>query len=66
MLAYADLEHPGMSRVPVVRFPIRFSTLGVPSVTRPPRPGEHNEHVYCGLLGYDAAWLARSASQSLI
>ena len=66
MLAYADLEHPGMSRVPVARFPIRFSTLGVPSVTRPPRPGEHNEHVYCGLLGYDAAWLAHSASQSLI
>jgi crotonobetainyl-CoA:carnitine CoA-transferase CaiB-like acyl-CoA transferase len=52
MLAYVDLEHEGLSRVPATATPIALSRLSVPATSRPPRPGEHNAEVYGRLLGY--------------
>lgn len=58
MLGTVDLGLPGFERVPVSRAPVRLSGVSPGPLGPPPRPGEHNDEVYGGLLGYDAARLA--------
>lgn len=46
-----EFEYPGLDKkFPVVAFTPRFSEIVVDAV-RPPMLGEHNQEVYCGLLG---------------
>ena len=52
MLPELDLEIPGAERVPVGAAPFRLSRSRRADLSRPPRVGEHNTDIYCGLLGY--------------
>jgi crotonobetainyl-CoA:carnitine CoA-transferase CaiB-like acyl-CoA transferase len=54
------LEHPALGPVDELvgsGLPIRYSAARAGYERPAPRLGEHNELVYCGLLGYDAARL---------
>jgi len=52
MLEYVDMEYPGLERVPVCGLPIKLSETPGSIEKRAPRAGEHNDEIYCGLLGY--------------
>ena len=52
MLEWVDMESPGMERVPVSGVPVKLSASPGEVRHRAPRPGEHNEGCYRGLLGY--------------
>lgn len=58
MLEYSDLEYPGLENVPICGIPIRLSETPGSVETRAPRVGEHNDHYYRELLGYDEAKIA--------
>ncbi len=66
MLCHLDLGHDGLRHVPAPSTPVAFSTLVTPPATRPPRPGEHNDEVYGGLLGYDEDRLAALRSEHVV
>jgi len=52
MLEYIDMEYPGLERVPVCGLLIKLSETPGSIESRAPRVGEHNDEIYCGLLGY--------------
>lgn len=52
MLAYMDLEEPGLEKVPVSQTPARLSETPAIIERRPPRVGEHNTEIYRSMLGY--------------
>ena len=52
MLEWVDMEEPGMERVPVSGVPVKLSATPGEVRHRAPRPGEHNDECYRGLLGY--------------
>lgn len=54
MLPRVDLEVDGLAQVPASAAPVRLSRVPPPRPSRPPRPGEHNDEVYGGLVGYGA------------
>jgi crotonobetainyl-CoA:carnitine CoA-transferase CaiB-like acyl-CoA transferase len=67
MLGEVDLGLEGLERVPVSASPVRLSGGRRASAHRPPpRPGEHNRQVYCGLLGYGPDRLAELRSSGLV
>jgi len=47
-----ELEYPGVGKVPVPGIPIKLSRTPGRIKTNHPALGEHNEEVYCHLLGY--------------
>jgi len=47
-----DLEHPGIGKVPVSGIVIKLSETPGSIETPIPSIGQHNEEIYCGLLGY--------------
>lgn len=47
-----ELEHPGLGEVPVTGVPIKLSQTPGKIEKRAPMLGEHNEEIYCALLGY--------------
>jgi len=47
-----ELEYPGVGKVPVPGIPIKLSRTPGRIKTTHPMLGEHNEEVYCHLLGY--------------
>jgi CoA:oxalate CoA-transferase len=63
------LAHPKYGMVENVYgmgMPIKFSEAEAGFDTPPPGLGEHNEAVYCGLLGYSAERLAELKTQRVI
>lgn len=58
MVAYMDMETPGLEKQPVSNTPFRMSRTPPEIERRAPRPGEHNIEIYCGLLGYSEQQLA--------
>jgi len=64
MIAY--LNYPGLGALPVPGLPMKLS-LTPASISSPsPRLGEHNEEVYCGLLGFTPEELARLRKEEII
>ncbi len=47
-----EVEHPGVGKVPLLGIPIKLSKTAGRIKTTHPTLGEHNEEIYCGLLGY--------------
>lgn len=45
-----EFDYPGLGSYPVPALPPRFSTMEIP-LKRAPLLGEHNEAVFCGMLG---------------
>jgi crotonobetainyl-CoA:carnitine CoA-transferase CaiB-like acyl-CoA transferase len=66
MLAYVDLEHPGLERVPVSVAPFRLGGVRPAARARPPRVGEHNDVVYREELGYDDERLGQLHADGVI
>ncbi len=61
-----DIDYPGLGRVPLTGFPIKFSETPGSIKTRGPLLGEHNEEVYCGLLGFSQQKLAQLQKEGII
>jgi crotonobetainyl-CoA:carnitine CoA-transferase CaiB-like acyl-CoA transferase len=61
-----DIPYPNVGNIPVPGVVIKMSeTPG--GIERPgPRPGEHNEEVYTGILGFTPQKLAELKSEGVI
>lgn len=46
-----EFSYPGLGSYPTVAFVPKFDTIELPA-RRAPQLGEHNEEIYCGMLGY--------------
>lgn len=62
----AEVEHPGAGKVPLIGIPIKLSKTPGKIKTVAPMVGEHNEEVYCGLLGYTYQELAQLKEEGVI
>ncbi len=61
-----EMEHPGVGKVPLNGIPIKLSrTPGRIKTTRP-RLGEHNEEIYCDLLGHTRQELTQLKEESVV
>jgi crotonobetainyl-CoA:carnitine CoA-transferase CaiB-like acyl-CoA transferase len=47
-----EVPHPLAGKVKIYTNPIKFSDTPITEYTAPPVQGQHNEEIYCGLLGY--------------
>jgi crotonobetainyl-CoA:carnitine CoA-transferase CaiB-like acyl-CoA transferase len=54
-----EIAHPVAGTLPMVASPMRFSETPLEHKTPPPLLGEHTDEVLKGLLGKDAAEIAR-------
>jgi len=54
-----DLPHPKGGTVPMISSPMKFSATPLVQDTPPPTLGQHTEAVLSGILGLDAAGIAR-------
>ncbi len=61
-----DLEHPGIGSIPVSGVVIKLSETPGSIETPVPSVGQHNEEIYCGLLGYDKDKLYELKEQGVI
>jgi CoA:oxalate CoA-transferase len=61
-----ELEQPGIGPVPVTGVPIKLSLTPGKIETRAPLLGEHNEEIYCGLLGYSKEELQQLKQDGII
>jgi crotonobetainyl-CoA:carnitine CoA-transferase CaiB-like acyl-CoA transferase len=52
------IEHPTLGHLPMADVPLRFSDRGLDPPRDAAKLGEHNEHVFCTILGHSAAELA--------
>jgi crotonobetainyl-CoA:carnitine CoA-transferase CaiB-like acyl-CoA transferase len=64
MIKYVD--YPELGKIPVPSLPVKLSLT--PSIIKTPAPklGEHNEEVYCGLLGLAPEELSRLKRENII
>jgi crotonobetainyl-CoA:carnitine CoA-transferase CaiB-like acyl-CoA transferase len=61
-----ELEHPLAGRLPLVASPMRFSGTPVEYRLAPPLLGQHTDEILGGLLGKDAAEIARLRASGVI
>ncbi len=66
MVEYIDMEEPGLENLPISNTPFKMSKTPPTIESRAPRPGEHNNEIYCGLLGYSEQQLSEFEEQGLI
>jgi len=64
MILYAD--YPGLGKIPLPGIPVKLSKTPGDVQSVAPMIGEHNEEVYCGLLGMSAEELDRLKSAEII
>jgi CoA:oxalate CoA-transferase len=63
---FVEVEHPHVGKVTQVTAPYHFSKTPWRCERAAPMLGEHNEEVYCNLLGYSRQELARLAGLGVI
>ncbi|MBA7656116.1 Succinyl-CoA--L-malate CoA-transferase beta subunit [subsurface metagenome] len=61
-----EVEHPGVGKVPLVGIPIKFSRTPGRIKTIHPLLGQHNNEIYCGLLGYTDQELIQFKEEGVI
>ena len=61
-----DMPHPQGGSVPVVASPMRLSATPVEYRQAPPLLGQHNDEIYCGLLGQSAEALAQLRADGIV
>lgn len=64
MLVYVD--QPGAGLVPLGGVPCKFSRTPGKVERRAPKVGEHNEELYCGLLGFNKEALAEFQREGIV
>jgi crotonobetainyl-CoA:carnitine CoA-transferase CaiB-like acyl-CoA transferase len=64
MLEWVD--HPDLGRVVLPTSPLRLHGIAVTPATPSPSIGQHNEEVYGGWLGLDAAEIAALRADGVI
>ena len=64
MIKYVD--YPEVGKIPVPGIPIKLSLTPGSINTPAPKLGEHNEKVYCGLLGFSLEELSRLKREGII
>jgi len=64
MILYVD--YPGLGKIPLPGIPVKLSKTPGDVQSVAPMIGEHNEEVYCGLLGMSAEELDRLKSAEII
>ncbi|MFC2005646.1 CaiB/BaiF CoA transferase family protein [Chloroflexota bacterium] len=61
-----EVEHPGVGKVPLIGIPIKLSKTPGKIKTISPTLGEHNEEIYCDLLGYTQQELVQFTEEGVI
>lgn len=61
-----EVEHPGVGKVPLIGMPIKLSKTPGRIKTPQPMLGEHNEEIYCDLLGYTPEEVAQLKAEEII
>ncbi len=61
-----EIEYPGVGKVMIPGIPIKLSETDTGLKNRAPMVGEHNESVYCQLLGYTKEKLAALHQEGVI
>jgi len=61
-----ELEHAAAGKLPLVASPMRFSGTPLEYRLAPPLLGEHSDEVLRGLLGKDAAEIARLRAEGIV
>jgi crotonobetainyl-CoA:carnitine CoA-transferase CaiB-like acyl-CoA transferase len=64
MILYAD--HPGLGKIPLPGIPVKMSLTPGDVQSVAPTIGEHNEEIYCGLLGMSCEELDQLKSANVI
>jgi CoA:oxalate CoA-transferase len=63
---FTEVDDPKLGRVKVPEQPFRFSKTPM-SVKHPaPTPGQHNEEIYCGRLGYSKEYMSQLRREGVI
>lgn len=61
-----EFDHLGIGKVPLMGIPIKFSETPGEIMTGAPAVGEHNEEIYCGLLGLSLQELHQREQEGVI
>jgi len=61
-----QVEHPGMGKIPLPGLALKLSETPGDVKAPAPKVGDHNEEIYCGLLGYSQHELAELRGQGII
>jgi len=64
MILYVD--SPGLGKIPIPGIPLKLSLTPGSVQTHAPKIGEHNDEVYCGLLGFSSRKLSNLKGQDVI
>ncbi|HJX70120.1 MAG TPA: CoA transferase [Dehalococcoidia bacterium] len=62
----AEVEYPGIGKLSPPGVPIKLSETPGKIEKRPPLLGEHNEEIYCDLLGFSPEKLSRLEAEGVI
>jgi crotonobetainyl-CoA:carnitine CoA-transferase CaiB-like acyl-CoA transferase len=61
-----NMDYPGLGSLPLPGFPIKLSLTPGSVRSRAPKVGEHNEEIYCGLLGFSQEELNKLKGEDVI
>jgi crotonobetainyl-CoA:carnitine CoA-transferase CaiB-like acyl-CoA transferase len=61
-----NMDYPGLGSLPLPGLPIKLSLTPGSVRSRAPKVGEHNEEIYCGLLGFSQEELNKLKGEDVI
>ncbi len=61
-----SVNYPGLGQVPIPGIPVKLSLTPGSIASLAPRTGQHNEEIYCGLLGMGADELDRLQREGIV
>jgi crotonobetainyl-CoA:carnitine CoA-transferase CaiB-like acyl-CoA transferase len=61
-----DINYPEIGSIPIPGLPIKLSLTPSSINSRAPKIGEHNEEIYCGLLGFSQKELKKLKEEDII
>jgi crotonobetainyl-CoA:carnitine CoA-transferase CaiB-like acyl-CoA transferase len=61
-----NMDYPGLGNLPLPGLPIKLSLTPGSIQSRAPKVGEHNEEIYCELLGFSQSELMKLKERDII
>jgi crotonobetainyl-CoA:carnitine CoA-transferase CaiB-like acyl-CoA transferase len=61
-----NIDYPGLGNIPIPGLPMKLSLTPGSISSRAPKIGEHNEQVYCDLLGFSRKELNKLKEEDVI